>query len=189
MLNHSEPLFIGMTWGYRTPEETAARRKPWINARLEKALTGRYFRHMFRHGRVIIPSGGWYEWTLENGRKQPWYITRRTDEPVFMAGLSNYKLPEPGAPQQTVEVGFVIVTEDSAGGMVDIHDRRPVVLAPEDAWRWMDLATPVEEAAHIAHTRSLSTEEFMWWRVDRAVNRADPQNNGKHLLAPISESD
>ena len=87
---------------------------------------------------------------------------------------------------QTVEVGFVIVTQDCEGGMVDIHDRRPVVLEAEDAWRWMDLETRVEEAAHIAQTRSLPAEAFTWWRVDRAVNRAD--NNRKELLAPISES-
>ena len=187
MLHHGELLFIGMTWGYRTPDEAAAKRKPWINARIEKALTGRYFRHMFREGRVIVPAGGWYEWTLENGKKQPWYITRRTGQPIFMAGLSNYKPRELGMPEQAAEVGFVIVTEDCEGGMVDIHDRRPVVLEPEDAWRWMDTDTPVEEAAHIAQARSLPTEEFMWWKVDRAVNRADPNNNRKELLAPINE--
>jgi putative SOS response-associated peptidase YedK len=43
-----------------------------------------------------------------------------------MAGLTNFT---PNVPQE-VEVGFVIVTEDCAGGMVDIHDRRPVALAP-----------------------------------------------------------
>jgi putative SOS response-associated peptidase YedK len=135
MLREGRLEFIGMTWGYRTPAEAAAKRKPWINARMEKALTGRYFRHMFREGRVIVPSGGWYEWSVEGGKKQPWYITRRTGQPIFMAGLSNFKPWDPHTPAQTVETGFVIVTEDCEGGMVDIHDRRPVVLAPEDAWR------------------------------------------------------
>ena len=91
-----------------------------------------------------------------------------------MAGLTNFR-PDV---QQTVETGFVIVTEDSGAGMVDIHDRRPVVLEPEDALTWMDPDTPVEEAAHIAQTRSIPTEEFIWWKVDRAVNRSDPNNNG-----------
>jgi hypothetical protein len=50
----------------------------------------------------------------------------------------------------------------------------------------MDLETPVEEAAHIAKSRSLPTEEFTWWKVGRAVNRADPNNDGKHLLAPAT---
>ena len=47
---------------YRRPDEAVTKRKPCINARVEKALTGRYFRHMFSEGRVIIPTGGWYEW-------------------------------------------------------------------------------------------------------------------------------
>ncbi|WP_097067222.1 SOS response-associated peptidase family protein [Nitrosovibrio sp. Nv4] len=158
MLHDRRLDFIGHTWGYRTPEEAAAKKKPWINARIEKALTGRYFRHMFREGRVIIPGGGWFEWTLENGQKQPRYIKRKDVEPIFMAGITNFK----PYIQQNVEVGFVIVTEDSGGGMVDIHDRRPVVLAPEDAWRWLDVDTPVEEAAHIAQSRSLPSDAFTW---------------------------
>src|SRR5690348_16337535 len=44
-----------LRWGYRTPKEAAENRKPWINARIEKALTGSYFRHMFREGRIIVP--------------------------------------------------------------------------------------------------------------------------------------
>jgi putative SOS response-associated peptidase YedK len=60
------------------------------------------------------------------------------------------------------------------------------VLEPRDAWRWMDPETPVEEAAHIAQTRSLPTEEFMWWRVDRAVNRPGSSNDSRHLLTPVS---
>ncbi len=170
-----------LTWGYRTPQEN---RKPWINARIEKALSGRYFRHMFREGRVIIPGGGWFEWTVEDGKKQPWYITRRNGQPIFMAGITNLK----SFARQAVEVGTVIVTEDCDGGMVDIHDRRPVVLEPDDALRWLDMETSVEEAAHIAQLRSIPTEEFMWWKVDRVVNRSDPSNSGKHLLAPMSES-
>jgi putative SOS response-associated peptidase YedK len=101
-----------------------------------------------------------------------------------MAGLTNFR-PDV---EQTVETGFVIVTEDSGAGMVDVHDRRPVVVEPEDALRWMDPDTPIEEAAHIAVTKSLPAEEFIWWKVDRAVNRPDPNNNGRHLLVPISES-
>ena len=52
-------------WGYRTPEDAAAETHSWINAGAEKALSGYYFRHMFREGRLIIPAGGWFEWTIE----------------------------------------------------------------------------------------------------------------------------
>jgi putative SOS response-associated peptidase YedK len=170
-----------VSWGYRTPNEAAAKRKPWINARVEKALTGRYFRHMFRQGRVIIPGGGWFEWTVEGGKKQPWYITRKEGQPILMAGLTNFR---PFTPQE-VETGFVIVTEDCEGGLVDIHDRRPVVLEPEDALRWINPETPIEEAARIAQSRSLPTDEFKWWKVNKAVNRPDPSQNNARLLDPI----
>ena len=99
-----------------------------------------------------------------------------------MAGLTNEK----PFTHQEVEVGFVIVTQDAQGGMVDVHDRRPVVLEPDDALRWMDPEMPLEEAAHIAHSKSLPTEAFTWWKVDRAVNKVDPFNNGKHLVEPIN---
>src|SRR3954452_17395993 len=44
LLYNGKLVFAGMTWGYRTPKETEGNKKPWINARIEKALTGRYFR-------------------------------------------------------------------------------------------------------------------------------------------------
>ena len=48
--------------------------------------------------------------------------------------------------------------------MVDVHDRRPVVLEPADPLRWIDPETPVEEAAHVRQTKPIPTEEFMWWK-------------------------
>lgn len=38
----------------------------------------------------------------------------------------------------------------------------------------------------VAGFDTLPTEEPVWWRVSREVNRADPGNNRKHLLAPIN---
>ena len=79
----SVALFSGCGTTKPPPQEALEKKKPWINARIEKALTGRYFRHMFREGRVIVPAGGWYEWTVEAGVKQPWFITRKVDEPLL----------------------------------------------------------------------------------------------------------
>jgi putative SOS response-associated peptidase YedK len=77
-----------MTWGYRTPQEAAEKKKPWINARIEKALTGRYFRHMFREGRVIIPAAVGLNGRLKMVRSSHGISYRRTGEPIFMAGVT-----------------------------------------------------------------------------------------------------
>ena len=60
-----------------------------------------------------------------------------------------------------------------------------VVLEPPDAWLWMNPKTTVEEAAHIARSRSVPSEGFQGWKVSRAVNVPDPNKNGRELLAPL----
>ena len=64
-------------WGYRTPAEVEAKRKSWINARMEKALTGRYFRHCFEgkgdhSGRGLARmdrNDGWDYWGDKHSRR------------------------------------------------------------------------------------------------------------------------
>jgi putative SOS response-associated peptidase YedK len=53
------------------------------------------------------------------------------NEPIFMVRLTNFR----PYTHRTVDVSFVIVTEDSGAGMVDVHDRPQGVLKSEDALR------------------------------------------------------
>ena len=43
--------------------------------------------------------------TVEGGKKQPWYITRKEGQPILMAGLTNFR---PFTPQ-----GFYPISTDS----------------------------------------------------------------------------
>jgi putative SOS response-associated peptidase YedK len=74
----------------------------------------------------------------------------------------------------------VIITADSAGGMLDIHDRRPVVLSPELAREWLDPATPMERAEQMALFQGESSEAFEWYKVSRAVGNV--RNQGASLI-------
>lgn len=66
------------------------------------------------------------------------------------------------------ESGFAIVTDDSAGGMMDIHDRRPVVMTAEHAKEWMDPGTTVDQAKELL---SVARPEsvFEWYEVTRKI--------------------
>lgn len=173
------PMIDTVRWGYR-PNWAAEKGIPLaINARIEKAATGRYFRHMWLHGRVLVPADGWYEWTGKAGHKQPWYIRRKTDEPIFMAAITNVR-PDRENPEGS---GFVIVTAAADAGMVDIHDRRPVVLAPDDARLWLDPNLPAEQAEQLARSMAAPAEEFTWHAVSTEVNRVG--NSSAHLIEPI----
>lgn len=78
----------------------------------------------------------------------------------------------------------MIITADSAGGMVDIHDRRPVALSPEMAREWLDLATPKERAEEMVMHQGEPTDVFEWFRVDRAIGNV--RNQGATLIAPAN---
>src|SRR5690554_6265127 len=151
-------------WGYKPPW---FKRPPVSNARIDKILAGASFWRVPIQRRVIVPADGWYEWTGEKGDKQPWYISAKDGHPILMAAVSNF---QPGA-EMGPEHGFAIVTDDSAGGMVDIHDRRPIALTPDDALEWLDPATTTEHAKEIL-SAPRPESAFQWWQVTRAMGNS-----------------
>ena len=59
-----------------------------FNAKIETAHEKPAFRTAWKTGRCLIPASGYYEWTGEKGKKQPWFIGIETNAPVFyFAGL------------------------------------------------------------------------------------------------------
>lgn len=99
------------------------------------------------------------------GSKQPWHIHRKDRARLFLLVLAQFGPWK----HSREEAGFVLVTADSLGGMVDIHDRRPVAVSREDAQRWLDPALPPEQALHVARTCMLDTELFEWHAVDNPL--------------------
>lgn len=151
-------------WGYKPPW---FRHPPASNARLDKLLDNSPFWRVPIQRRVIVPADGWYEWTGEKGDKQPWFITARDGLPILLAGITAW---HPGADIDAAH-GMAIVTDDSAGGMVDIHDRRPIVLTPDDALEWLDPNTSVDKAKEILSTPPPETA-FQWWQVTRNMGNS-----------------
>ncbi|GLZ87038.1 hypothetical protein Pres01_30890 [Metapseudomonas resinovorans] len=74
------------------------------------------------------------------------------------------------------------ITADSQGGMVDIHDRRPVVFSPALAREWLSPATPKELAEAMILQQGEPSEVFEWYRVDVAVGNV--RNDYPNLVEP-----
>ena len=165
-------------WGYQA--SWAVGKIPvTINTRLEK-ITGKYWSRLLKNGRAIVAADGWYEWTGGKGHKQPWHIHRTEHGPIFMAALASFQ----SATDNKAAAGFTIVTADALGGMVDVHDRRPVVFSAEDATRWMDPDLAADEAEHLARTQALGPDAFAWHAVSRLVGNV--KNDGPELVRPIT---
>ncbi|WP_145003648.1 SOS response-associated peptidase family protein [Pseudomonas oryzihabitans] len=178
---HLDPV----RWGYQPAWARQAKRPPVINARVETAATSRMFRGLWRNGRALVVADGWYEWKKDPAdpkRKQPYFITTRSGEPLFFAAIGHFR-PADQAPQE--EDGFVIVTAAADAGMVDIHDRRPLVLPPPIAREWLDPALDDARASEIGQVEGMPVAAFDWYPVGQAVGSV--KNEGPALLTRVDD--
>ncbi len=106
-----------------------------FNARAETIATSPLFRDPFRRRRCLVPVDGFYEWRREGPGRRPLWVHDPSGQPLALAGLwTGRRDPGTGEWQRT----FTIITTRPNGFMAAIHDRMPVVIAP-DAWtRWLD---------------------------------------------------
>lgn len=72
-------------------------------------------------------------------------------------------------------------------GLIDIHDRKPLVLAPSLAREWLDPHLDPARAEEIAGNRCSPTEDFEWFRVGLAVGNVRYQ--WAQLITPLSATD
>lgn len=166
-------------WGYLPAWAAAKQLAPLKHARVEK-LRSSAWAGLLKTGRVIVPADYWYEWVkADDGGKQPFAIHRKGGGPLWMAGLTNVPLNG----EQREGDGFVIVTAAADAGLVDVHDRRPVVFAADAARLWLDPATPVEVADDLVHNAALPADAFEWFKVSRQVNSS--RNDGPNMVDPL----
>lgn len=165
-------------WGW-APFWAKEKRPDPINARVETVATGKFFKQLWPNGRAIVPSEGWYEWVKDPDdpkKKQPYFIRLKSKRPMFFGALAEIHSglePHEGD-------GFVIITAASDQGMVDIHDRCPLVLIPEHANEWLDPGLSPDRAEEIAKELCQPTEDFEWFPVSKAVGNV--KNQGPTLI-------
>lgn len=117
-----------------------------INARLETVAEKPAFRNAFARFRCLIVADGFYEWRRHgDGPKRPFHITRDDGEPFSFAGLWSIWH---GPAEQTLRT-CTIITRPANETIASLHDRMPVILAPEDEPDWLDTATPSGALAEI----------------------------------------
>lgn len=163
-------------WGYAPGWWGKA---PLINARVETAASSRMFRSLWQHGRAIVFADGWYEWKRDGKATQPYFIHRKDGNPLLMAAIGSTPF-ERGDEHE----GFLIVTAAADKGLVDIHDRRPLVLTPEAARHWLNPDTTGKQAEDLASSGSITADEFTWHAVSKAVGNV--KNQERDLISPVS---
>lgn len=170
---HLDPVY----WGYG-PEWWD--KQPLINARGETAATSRMFKPLWTTGRAVVPADAWYEWKRSGDKKQPYLIYQKDHLPMFFAAIGKSPFDASHGHE-----GFLIVTAASNKGMVDIHDRRPLVLHADAVAEWLSTETSSARAEKIAKEAALQESEFNWHPVSPKVGNV--RNQGKELTENVDK--
>ena len=116
-----------------------------FNARIEDAAEKPTFRGVWKHGRCLIPAGGYYEWTGEKGAKAPHFIRAAgNEETLWFAGLAS---------RWQDLLTCTILTRAANADVRALHHRMPVILNAEerDAWLGGSEDRTLGEAARLSH--------------------------------------
>ena len=110
-----------------------------INVRAETILDKPTFKNGLLRRRCLIPATGFYEWRKSD--KQPFFIHARDDEPLHLAGITEYWTGADGSYIQSC----AIITTSPNKVMEPIHDRMPVILTLDvvESWLTEDFKDPV----------------------------------------------
>ena len=152
-----------------------------INARAETALEKPSFRSAMTYRRCLVPADGFYEWTGPKGDKQPHHIRPKDGGPMALAGLWEHWMGAEGSEMESMAI-LTVAANDVVGA---VHNRMPVILAPElfDQWLDHDETRPGEAAALLEPAADSLLEVIP---VSRALN--NPRNDSAAVLEPMGGS-
>jgi putative SOS response-associated peptidase YedK len=151
-----------------------------INAKAEGIENKPAFREAFRQRRCLVPVDSFYEWKKTATGKQPYAIGLKGGGLMALAGLwESWRAPSSGERVRS----FAIVTSEPNELCAALHNRMPVVLAPE-AWpEWLG-EKPVDEAHLKALLAPYPSDGMICWPVSPRVGNV--KNNDPSLIEPIA---
>jgi len=148
-----------------------------FNARAESVADKPMFRSAFRSRRCLIPVSGFYEWQIQNGHKQPYFISSDDKNELVFAGL--WDEWHGGTPEHILSCTIIVGAANSL--VAPIHDRMPVIL-PEAAYStWLDSHAPIDDITNLL--APFPAARMRHWPVSPAVGNA--RNESPDLIAPI----
>ena len=165
-------------WGLIPPWEKEFKTKlSTINAKSETVFTSPLYKDSIRYRRCIIPLSGFFEWKRDGERKRPFCIRSKRGPTLSIAGIWSVWR----SPAGDERYSFALLTTAANTFIAKIHDRMPVILAPEQEEAWLDpeLTQPIEIARMLKPCPDALLEAY---EISVMVN--SPRNNREEILEP-----
>src|SRR3984885_2342167 len=162
-----------------------------INARSETVPVKPAFRAAFGKRRCLIPADGYYEWITEDKAKKPFYNYRTDGGILAFAGIYELWRDEqvPDDHEDAWYWSASIITTQATDDIGRIHDRTPMVIAPESWTDWLDPANNERELllAVMRPAMSSGLGGLTSHTVATTVNSV--RNNGPSLIEPLGAAE
>ncbi len=152
-----------------------------INARVETVAERPAYSRALERFRCLIIADGFYEWRpVPAGPKQGFHITREDGALFAFAGLWSIWHSDDGSTLRTC----TILTTEANSAIAHLHDRMPIILAPEAEARWLERSSGTDHLRELLH--GLSPSGTAVRPVGPAVN--DARYDGLECLAAPVEA-
>ncbi|MDE2135491.1 MAG: SOS response-associated peptidase [Alphaproteobacteria bacterium] len=153
-----------------------------INARAETVADKPAYKNAFQRRRCLVIADGFYEWKKESAKaKQPYFITLKDNAPFAFAGLFEHW--KPNDVSDLIET-FTIITTTANELIAPLHDRMPVILAPDNWPRWLgEGAGPVAPDRLKAMLAPFPAGRMTAWPVTKAVGNV--KNDDPSLVQAV----
>ena len=162
-------------WGFNFYDKQRNLEKKIINSRLETIEKKILFKDSFEKRKCIIPANGYYEWSLQNNIKIPYFIHIPEKETIYFAGIWRYL----NIKENTLKV-FSIITKPANKLLINIHHRMPAILSFDESNEFLENNNP----NYLKDINSSIDEYLEFFKVSKFVN--NPINNSYECIKPIN---
>ena len=163
-------------WGMKFFDKKQNQEKNIINSRLETIQKKILFKESFEKRRCVIPANGYYEWSVKDNIKIPYFINIPDKEMIYFAGIWKYF----NFKKSSMKV-FSIITKPANNLLKEIHDRMPVTLSAEESIDYLDHNNSDYLTNNV---QSILEEYFEFFKISKFVN--NPINNSSECIKAIN---
>ena len=163
-------------WGIKFKDKRYNLEKNIINSRLETIKEKILFKESFEKRKCVIPANGYYEWSIKNNIKIPYFINIPDKESFYFAGIWRYL-----DFKKSRSKVFSIITKPANNLLEEIHKRMPVTLSAEESINYLDHKN---SNYLINNVHSILEEYFEFFEISKFVN--NPINNSPECIKPLN---
>ena len=165
-----------LKWGINFFQKATQSTINVINSRIETINNKILFKDSFLKRKCLIPANGYFEWSVSNNKKKPYFIQIPNKELIFFAGIWKYNNNKIDSSKN-----FSIITKNANSEISNIHSRMPIILSINESMNYVENKTSDFLDKNFV---SEIENELDYYEVSKFVN--SPINNSEECIKSIN---